>query len=124
MVETVSAVESLDAICETAGVDAVYVGPSDLGLSHGLPPGPELDQVIAGIAETCARHGVPAGLHTRSGGSARTAIGTGFSFATIASDRDLLARSARAELVEALGGEPGGRKVQEADLLRAASYAV
>jgi 4-hydroxy-2-oxoheptanedioate aldolase len=122
MVETVSAVENLEAICGTAGVDAVYVGPSDLGLSHGLPPGSELDQVIAGIAETCARHEVPAGLHTRSGAAARAAIGTGFAFATIASDRDLLARSARAELAEALGGEPDGRKVEEADLLRAAAY--
>ena len=61
MVETVSAVENLEAICGTAGVDAVYVGPSDLGLSHGLPPGSELDRVIAGIAETRARHQLPRG---------------------------------------------------------------
>jgi 4-hydroxy-2-oxoheptanedioate aldolase len=122
MVETVTAVQNLEAICATPGVDAVYVGPSDLGLSHGLPPGPELDAVIAGIAATCARAGVPVGLHTRSGAAARTAVDLGFSFATISSDRDLLARSARAELTTALGHEPERPAVAEADLLRAAAY--
>jgi 4-hydroxy-2-oxoheptanedioate aldolase len=122
MVETVTAVENLEAICATPGVDAVYVGPSDLGLSHGLAPGPELDAVIAGIAATCGRAGVPAGLHTRSGAAARAAVDLGFSFATISSDRDLLARAARTELSEALGREPERRAVAEADLLRAAAY--
>jgi 4-hydroxy-2-oxoheptanedioate aldolase len=122
MVETVEAVASLDAICETPGVDAVYVGPSDLGLSHGLPPGPELDRVIGRIASTCARHGVPAGIHTRSGVAARAAIDAGYTFATIAADRDLLARVARAELADALGHEPEVRPAAEADLLRAAVY--
>jgi 4-hydroxy-2-oxoheptanedioate aldolase len=122
MVETVAAVENLEEICVTEGVDAVYVGPSDLGLGHGLGPGTELDAVIAGIAETCKRHDMPVGLHTRSGAAARAAIDSGFSFATIASDRDLLARSARGELAAALGAEPERRPVAEADLLRATAY--
>jgi 4-hydroxy-2-oxoheptanedioate aldolase len=122
MVETVEAVANLEAICAAPGVDAVYVGPSDLGLSHGLEPGPDLDAVIEGIAAVCKRQEMPAGLHTRSGAAARAAIVAGFSFATIASDRDLLARAARAELREALGREPDATAVSEADLLRAAAY--
>ena len=123
MIETVEGVASLEAICGTPGVDAVYVGPSDLGLSHGLAPGPELDEVIGRIARTARECGVPAGIHTRSGAAARAAIDAGYVFATVSSDRDLLARSARTELTEALGTEPEGRAATDADLIRAsASY--
>jgi 4-hydroxy-2-oxoheptanedioate aldolase len=123
MIETVEGVANLEAICGTPGIDAIYVGPSDLGLSHGLPPGPELDGVIAGIAEVSKRCRVPAGIHARSGESARAAIDAGYTFATVSSDRDLLGRTARAELAAARGSEPEGREASDADLLRAsASY--
>jgi 4-hydroxy-2-oxoheptanedioate aldolase len=123
MIETVEGVANLEAICGTPGIDAIYVGPSDLGLSHGLAPGAELDGVIARIAEVSRRCGVPAGIHARSGDAARAAIETGYTFATVTSDRDLLARSARAELAAALGTEPQSRTGTDADLLRAsASY--
>ncbi len=123
MIETVEGVASLEAICGTPGIDAVYVGPSDLGLSHGLAPGAELDEVIARIARISRECGVPAGIHTRSGAAARAAIETGYAFATVSSDRDLLARSARTELAAALGNEPESRPATDADLLRAsASY--
>ena len=39
MVETVEALGNVDAIVATPGVDAVYVGPADLSISLGLPPG-------------------------------------------------------------------------------------
>jgi len=123
MIETVEGVANLEAICATPGVDAVYVGPRDLALSHGLGPGPELEAVIAGIASTCRRLGVPAGIHTGSGEDARARVEAGFAFATIASDRDLLARAMRAELALALGREPvTGRAADEALLRAAASY--
>ena len=38
MIETGEAVENLEAILDVPGVDAVYIGPSDLGFSMGLPP--------------------------------------------------------------------------------------
>ena len=123
MIETVEGVANLEAICGTPGIDAVYVGPSDLGLSHGLPPGPELDEVIGRIARGARECGVPAGIHTRSGEAARAAIELGYVFATVSSDRDLLARSARMELATALGKEPEARPATDADLPRAsASY--
>src|SRR5437667_11392048 len=33
MIESVRAVESADAICSTAGLDGVYIGPADLAVS-------------------------------------------------------------------------------------------
>ena len=38
MVETVTGVENIDEIAAVPGVDVVYVGPSDLASSAGLPP--------------------------------------------------------------------------------------
>src|SRR5439155_11507 len=50
-----------------AGLDGIYVGPNDLGLSLGLPPmlidhGPLLTEAITQIADACRRHGVVAGI--------------------------------------------------------------
>ena len=42
MIETRGAVETLDDILAVPGIDAVYVGPADLSVTYGLPPG--LDQ--------------------------------------------------------------------------------
>ena len=71
MVETVEAVSNLDDILSVPGVDAVYVGPSDLSVSLGLHPGnndgePSFDAAVAKILDGCARHNVIAGCHTVS----------------------------------------------------------
>jgi len=39
MIETAEALSHLDDILAVPGVDAIYVGPADLSLSLGLPPG-------------------------------------------------------------------------------------
>jgi 4-hydroxy-2-oxoheptanedioate aldolase len=38
MVETREALERVDGITNTPGVDGIYIGPSDLALSLGLEP--------------------------------------------------------------------------------------
>jgi 4-hydroxy-2-oxoheptanedioate aldolase len=38
MIETKEAVDNMKAILDVPGVDAVYIGPSDLGFSYGLLP--------------------------------------------------------------------------------------
>lgn len=122
MIETVGGVESLDEICQVPGVDGIYVGPRDLALSHGVARGPELDAVVERILATCKRHGVPAGIHTRSGVEARAYAEGGFLWAALASDRELLARSAVRELRDALGREPTARVPDEPVLRASVSY--
>src|SRR5262249_59288187 len=39
MIETQEALDNLDAILSTPGLDAVYIGPSDLSISLGYAPG-------------------------------------------------------------------------------------
>ena len=55
MIETVEAVENLDEIVSTPGIDAVYVGPADLGITMGLgPTGSDGDERFDNaLAATC-----------------------------------------------------------------------
>ncbi|MDE0216602.1 MAG: aldolase/citrate lyase family protein, partial [bacterium] len=69
MVETVAALENLDDIVSTPGVNAVYVGPADLSVSLGLPPGNNdgtaaFDDALAAIVAACQNHGVVPGIHS------------------------------------------------------------
>ena len=96
MIETVEALKNLDAILSVPGVDAVYVGPSDLSLSMGCTP--RLDQTDAPvveaqqrIAEACKRHGVIAGIHNATAAYALKMIAAGYQFVTLASDGRFLA---------------------------------
>ena len=38
MIETQTALDNLDAILDVPGIDGIYIGPSDLGLSLGMAP--------------------------------------------------------------------------------------
>ena len=110
MVETVEAVANLDDILSVPGVDAVYVGPSDLSVSLGLHPGnndgePSFDAAVAKILDGCARHGVIAGCHTVSELCQRR-IAQGFRMITITSDTVALTRALDDELRRARGQDP------------------
>ena len=103
MIETATAMDNLDAIMSVEGLDAIYVGPSDLAISLGNPPSPEpaADNVVAAIEEilqTAHKHGVKAGIHCPSGKSVRDKFQKGFDFATILNDVRLMAAAAEAEI--------------------------
>jgi 4-hydroxy-2-oxoheptanedioate aldolase len=100
MIETAEAVGNLDAILTTPGLDAVYIGPSDLSLTLGGKPGLDstdprvvdaIDQILAG----CKRHKVRAGLHTGAPAFARAMIAKGFDFVTLLNDSRLLVQAGR-----------------------------
>ncbi len=89
MIETVTAMENLDGILAVPGVDAIYVGPADLSISMGLPPGdqndPEFLTALDTILEACGRHGVVPGMHSNAA-VARDRIERGFRMLTITTD--------------------------------------
>jgi len=70
MVETRQALDALDDILAVEGIDAVYVGPSDLSITLGLPPGPDsggaFEDARVRIARACAARGVAAGIHANA----------------------------------------------------------
>jgi 4-hydroxy-2-oxoheptanedioate aldolase len=67
MIATPGGVENLDAILKVPGVDALYVGPSDLALGHGMTPTlnatePDHVRLIETIVDHCRRRGIVAGI--------------------------------------------------------------
>ena len=113
MIETADAVENLDGILSVPGVDAAYVGPSDLSLTLGLPPGNNdgnalFDDALAAIAAGCARHGVVAGCHTSAELCPRR-VEQGFRMVTATSDLVSLTRALDDELRRARGEDPAVR---------------
>lgn len=111
MVETREGLENVEEIAATPGVDAIYVGPADLALSLGLPPGldvvePSHAEAVARIRDACKRHGIVAGIHTASAEVSRRHAEAGFGMITTGTDSTLLADAARARL-GAVRGENG-----------------
>ncbi len=91
MIETREAMSNLEAICNTDGIDGVYVGPSDLALSLGHPPNgtPVIPEVVGAIEEIGRRArdcGVVAGIHCGSVEMARDWIAKGYQFVTVYTD--------------------------------------
>jgi 4-hydroxy-2-oxoheptanedioate aldolase len=65
MVETVPALDQLEAIVSVPGVDAVFIGPSDFALSMGFAPRSdehEHRRRLETVPAVCQAHGVVAGI--------------------------------------------------------------
>jgi 4-hydroxy-2-oxoheptanedioate aldolase len=91
MIETADGLANVDAIVATPGLDAVYVGPSDLSLSIGGPPGqdsdaPALMAAFDKILAACKAKGLKVGVHCASTAYAKTMIERGFDLVTAGID--------------------------------------
>jgi len=115
MIETQAAMDNLDAIAATPGLDGLYIGPADLtlSLSNGrLAPGfdrqePEMIAAIRRILAAAKANGIRAGLHCGTPDYAAQAIGWGFDMVTVGGDARFLAASAGASVArmrELIGG--------------------
>lgn len=106
MIETREAVANLEAILAVEGIDGVYVGPSDLGLSLGYEPtldptAPEVLDAIATIAARTKSAGAVAGLHTGSPEMIRRAFAQGYDFASLLTDARLFTSAVVTQLAAA-----------------------
>jgi 4-hydroxy-2-oxoheptanedioate aldolase len=109
MIETREALDNLDEILGVTGLDAVFVGPSDLGQSLGYGPGvdreePEVVEAIDRVLAAARDRGLPAGIFTGSTGSASRMVEKGFRFVNVSTDAQLMAGAA-AGVVADLKGE-------------------
>jgi len=113
MIETVEALENLDEILDVDGVDAIYVGPADLSISLGLPPGsdnadPSFQAALSKILDACATRGIPAGIHSTPGLSARR-VEQGFQMVTVTTDLQATMSGAIRSLAQANTTEGSGK---------------
>lgn len=100
MIETAQALEHIDDILSVDGLDAIYIGPSDLSLALGCKPSfddlePPAAQAVEHILARAKAHGVVAGIHTGSPEGALRRVAAGFQFVTISSDARLMVEGAQ-----------------------------
>ena len=100
MIETAQALDNLDSILSVEGLDAIYIGPSDLSLALGCQPAfddldPKAAQAVDHILARAKAHGVVAGIHNGSPEAALQRINKGFQFVTVSSDARLMAAGAQ-----------------------------
>jgi len=115
MINTAEALKNLDDILSVPGVDAIYVGPSDLSLALGCKP--RLDQTDPPVVEAqqmivkaCKKHGVVAGIHNATAAYSVKMIDEGYQFVTLASDSRHMAMKAAEEVaVVRKTGKVGGK---------------
>jgi 4-hydroxy-2-oxoheptanedioate aldolase len=108
MIETREALQNLDEILDVTGLDAVFVGPSDLGQSLGYGPGvdreePEVVEAMDRVLAAASDRGLAAGIFTGSTGYASRMIEKGFRFVNVSTDARLLAGAAAGIAAELKG---------------------
>jgi 2-dehydro-3-deoxyglucarate aldolase len=100
MLEHIEAVDNVETILATPGIDATFIGPYDLSASMGLPgemDHPDVVRAEQTMLAACRRRGVPAGIHVVpvDGGQVRRRMEEGFRFIACSIDTEFLLHAAR-----------------------------
>eukprot|EP00462_Mataza_sp_D1_P011022 CAMPEP_0175149584 /NCGR_PEP_ID=MMETSP0087-20121206/17330_1 /TAXON_ID=136419 /ORGANISM="Unknown Unknown, Strain D1" /LENGTH=275 /DNA_ID=CAMNT_0016435303 /DNA_START=85 /DNA_END=912 /DNA_ORIENTATION=- len=97
--ETIEAVNAIPEIASVDGVDAVFIGPSDLSASMGYlgqSSHPEVHAAIKRAIQACKDNNIPAGFLSGNEDDAKMAIDAGATFTAIGSDMSILTKNATA----------------------------
>ena len=108
MIETPTALNNVEQIAETSGIDALFVGPYDLStsLSAGSSQdftAPEVERAIDEICAAAIKAGKIPGIYCSDAKRALAMAKRGFRFLTIGSDLGIL-RAGAAAMLKALKG--------------------
>jgi len=119
-VETARGLSDIGPIAAVEGVDALYIGPADLGLGLAGSPAPDVNDVwdgvhehadtlaaaFSGVIEAAEANGIVPGLHCDNGASSARAISEGFRMTSVAVDLGLIRTGLREQLEVARGWSP------------------
>ncbi len=111
MIETAEGIQKMEEIISTPGVDAVYIGPTDLALALGLPPVMDNDEplhvaTVNKILAACQRHKVIAAIHTAGAKFTQRYIDQGFRMVMLVADRAAMSNHVKAEIGRLTGWTP------------------
>jgi 4-hydroxy-2-oxoheptanedioate aldolase len=98
-IESTAAVDAVEDILKVDGVDAVFLGPSDLAASMGLLGQQEHPEVRAAVEHCLAaanKAGKPAGVNAFNPDTAHHYLASGAKFVLVGADVALLARGSEA----------------------------
>lgn len=99
-IETAGAVESIDAICATEGLDMICLGPNDLAisLSQGKDRNirsPGMLEAVERVRAAAAAHGVIAGIFANDADFGKLMAGSGWQVISIGTDHGWLSSMAK-----------------------------
>ncbi len=105
MIETAQAMENLEEIISTPGLDGVYVGTVDLSISMGLAglgdlDDPQLQHALNRIMTQIVKHNRVAGIHASTPEDAAKLSEQGFGLITAVNDTKLLRNAAKNALAQ------------------------
>lgn len=114
MIESAEGCRNARDILSVPGVDACFIGPNDLSITLGFPPGlealpPPVEEAIAAILAAAQATGKVAGIQVFSTRAARPRIEQGFRFISVMSEFEMV-RNTAAEVLRAVNhvGPKGG----------------
>jgi len=107
-IETKEALENVDAIAKVPGVDVLFAGPFDLGISLGHPitdgkMADELKEALARIQKSAAENGKKSAIYCVSGEEARRFADQGFQMISVIPDIGALSSALTSALSTAKG---------------------
>lgn len=90
-IETQKAVENIEQILDVPGIDLIFIGPFDLHVSLGLPPGlwsdhPVFLAAVERVVSACKQRGMPYGTLSPNAQGAQARLVEGFTFLGLGSD--------------------------------------
>ncbi len=105
MIETVEAVANLESIVAVEEINGIYIGPSDLSLTHGYGPGfdreePQMLELIGSIIRRVRAAGKYCGIHCGSVSYGKRMLALGANFVTVGSDMRFVRNGADAVVKE------------------------
>jgi len=112
-IESKKAVENIEEIAAVPGIGAIFIGPSDLSISYGVPGQRDHPEVAAGmkkVLDVCKRRNIPCGL-TTSADSVEQYLEEGYTFVTVGYWNDAGISGGVAEALE-IGRRAAGRDSQ------------
>lgn len=106
LIETAEGIRNLDAIAAVPGLDMIYLGPNDLGVSHGARPSytpnhPEVERAMDLVAAAARKHSIAAGLHAASKEVALAAKAKGYTLLSLGYASKIMAAAATQVLKDA-----------------------
>ncbi len=101
-IESKKAVDNIEAIAAVPGIGAIFIGPSDLSISYGVPgqrDHPEVDAAMKKVLGVCKARNIPCGL-TTGADDVEQYLEEGYSFVTVGYWNDAGISGAIAETLE------------------------
>ncbi|WP_457964063.1 HpcH/HpaI aldolase/citrate lyase family protein [Arthrobacter sp. D1-29] len=112
-IESAAAVEAVDKILDVDGVDAIFLGPSDLAASMGVlgeQEHPEVRAAVEHCLQAARAAGKPAGVNAFNPVTANQYLDNGANFILVGADVALLARGSEALAAEFIRRSDGGSR--------------